>query len=146
MSSSGGNVAEGITLHNLMIGMPYRLHTHNLNIVQSIAIIVFLAGSTRTMSPEASFLLHGFTWTFGNMETLDETQIADRASDLSASRTEFVRIFERNTKLQAKDFDERALLKRANVLAPNDALAAGIVSKIENYKHPPGVSIHNIVV
>jgi ATP-dependent protease ClpP protease subunit len=79
---------DGFAIYNLLQSLPYEVHTHNIGAIQSIANVVFLAGDRRTAAPESSFMLHGFTWAFGQ-ETLDEMQITERTGHISTARAEF---------------------------------------------------------
>lgn len=143
MSSWGGSIIEGFALYNLLKSMPYHVHIHNMGTVQSIANVVFMAGQTRSASPESSFLFHGFTMTF-TQETLDEMQIAERTLGLGTGRAEFIRIFEQETTFTAKHFEDQKLFERAKVILPSEAKAVKIISDIEHLKLPPGIPILNI--
>src|ERR1017187_9405933 len=47
ISTPGGDVTQGMTLYNVLRGMPFDLITHNAGNVDSIGNAVFLAGKTR---------------------------------------------------------------------------------------------------
>src|SRR4051812_17266604 len=51
ISSPGGNVMHGMNLYNVLRSMPFKLTTHNVGNIDSIANAVFLAGETRYTTP-----------------------------------------------------------------------------------------------
>src|SRR5438045_924707 len=61
-SSSGGLVDEGFALHNFLRALPVKLTMHAIGYVDSMALVVFLAGEIRFCSPDATFLFHDFAW------------------------------------------------------------------------------------
>ena len=58
ISSQGGETAAGFTAYNFLKSLPVTVRTHNISNVESIANIVFLAGSERFANPLSRFLLH----------------------------------------------------------------------------------------
>src|SRR5438105_15215469 len=56
LSTPGGSVAHGITIFNVLRGMPIELITHNVGNVDSIGTVVFLAGSKRYSCSQATFM------------------------------------------------------------------------------------------
>ena len=61
ISSLGGSVSSGITIYNYLKSLPIPVHTHNLGDVASSAILVYLAGNTRTAEDVSKFLIHPLT-------------------------------------------------------------------------------------
>jgi ATP-dependent protease ClpP protease subunit len=58
ISSLGGCVASGITIYNYLKQQPFPIATHNLGEVSSAALLLYLAGSTRTAAPVSKFMIH----------------------------------------------------------------------------------------
>ena len=59
LSSPGGSVASGVALYNYITSLPARVIIPNIGIVDSVANLVFLAGTKRYAAPNSSFLFHG---------------------------------------------------------------------------------------
>src|SRR5689334_10006668 len=59
ISTGGGTVMHGIAAYNLLKSLPHTVITHNIGDVNSIGIIMFLAGKKRYASPLATFMIHG---------------------------------------------------------------------------------------
>lgn len=66
LSTKGGDVDAGITLYNFLSSLPITLKTYNIGNVDSIGVIVFLAGATRYMTEHSSFILHGIRFDIRN--------------------------------------------------------------------------------
>ncbi|HHU9699852.1 TPA: ATP-dependent Clp protease proteolytic subunit, partial [Escherichia coli] len=66
ISSQGGETAAGFTAYNFLKSLPVTVRTHNISNVESIANIVFLAGSERFANPLSRFLLHPLLWGFAS--------------------------------------------------------------------------------
>ena len=60
-SSSGGTVDEGFSLYEFLLSLPLRLTMHNIGMVNSVAIIVFLAGDKRFANENTIFYMHDET-------------------------------------------------------------------------------------
>lgn len=59
ISSGGGTVFHGLSAYNLLKGIPAEVITHNFGSVDSVAVVMYCAGSKRLCVPHARFLLHG---------------------------------------------------------------------------------------
>jgi ATP-dependent protease ClpP protease subunit len=59
ISSTGGDVHQGVSLYNYIRALPLTVTTHNFGSVDSIAVVIFAAGQRRLSVPQARFLLHG---------------------------------------------------------------------------------------
>lgn len=56
--SLGGSVADAIYLYNYLKHLPFKIATHNAGEVTSAAVIVYLAGNTRTAEKVSKFVIH----------------------------------------------------------------------------------------
>ncbi len=59
ISSVGGSVFHGVHAYHFLKGIPAEVITHNIGSSNSVAVILFCAGSERFCSPNARFLIHG---------------------------------------------------------------------------------------
>lgn len=60
-STTGGSIAEGIHIYNMLRSLPLKVITHNVGVVQSVGIAIFLAGEERYANPGTTFMFHGVT-------------------------------------------------------------------------------------
>lgn len=61
LNSSGGSIKPGLDMYYFLKGLEINVTTHNMNRVDSIASIIFLAGNNRYANSHSSFLIHGMT-------------------------------------------------------------------------------------
>ncbi|MGD0511561.1 MAG: ATP-dependent Clp protease proteolytic subunit, partial [Candidatus Micrarchaeaceae archaeon] len=57
LSTPGGSVMHGITIYNVLRGLPITLTTHNVGNVDSIGAVIYLAGERRYACPQSTFML-----------------------------------------------------------------------------------------
>lgn len=78
ISSPGGSVSAGLTAYNYLKGVPAEIITHNIGSVNSIASVIYCAGSRRYTVPQARFLIHSVSLNFSANSTLDEGELDER--------------------------------------------------------------------
>lgn len=78
ISSPGGSVFAGISAYNYLKGAPIEIVTHNFGSVDSIAVLLYCAGSIRYSVPEAEFLLHPIAAQIASGITLDQPAIEEQ--------------------------------------------------------------------
>jgi len=91
-SSGGGGVNAGITLYNFLRAIPTEIVFHNIGIVGSVAICVFLAGAKRYSSNNAHFLFHGIAWTFSQGASHTRKQLNEFSSSLQQNEKDLADI------------------------------------------------------
>src|SRR5208282_3839681 len=82
IGSPGGQVDPGFAIYNQLIGLPIEVITHNISCVDSMANVVFLAGSKRRACTNATFLFHGIKWGSPSPVELTRAQLMEIASSL----------------------------------------------------------------
>ena len=80
LSTGGGQVMEGMNLYNVLKGMPFELTTHNVGNVDSIGNVIFLAGSKRYATPNATFMFHGVGFNVSQGQRLDSMSLKGKDS------------------------------------------------------------------
>ena len=143
ISSTGGSTFEGFALFNFLRALPLELEMHNIGSIDSIANVVFLAGTKRLACPTSRFLFHDFTWSY-KQETLDRDHMRERAESLNADAAQFTEVFAKHTGLSESDFNRLQLLKSPTIVKPDTAKEWGIVHEIAEVRVPVGVSVFNI--
>ena len=66
ISSLGGATASGITIYNYLKRQPFHITTHNLGEVSSSAILLYLAGASRSTEAISKFMIHPVQINGGN--------------------------------------------------------------------------------
>lgn len=81
IESGGGSVEAGQFYLRDLEAM--NLHTHVRGQAGSMAVLIYLTGTTRTMAPNSSLFLHNMSYTFSEGETLDAEELQAQALALS---------------------------------------------------------------
>jgi len=74
INSTGGNVFNGVHAYNFLKGLPIEIVTHNVGSANSVAVVLFCAGTTRYCSPHARFLIHGVVSTLNGTFELNQLE------------------------------------------------------------------------
>ena len=82
ISSEGGNLAAGFTAYHFLRSLPVPVTTHNLGNVESIGVLLFLAGEKRLVVQHGRFTLHALHWGFGS-GTVDHDRLAEYTASLN---------------------------------------------------------------
>ena len=138
ISSEGGNLAAGFAAYHFLRSLPIAVTTHNLGNVESIAVLLFLAGAKRFVVPHGRFMLHALHWGFGN-GTVDHDRLAEYTASLDFDAERYAKIFDERTKGAEQPVDVRShLLGRVNILAADPSVSAGISTAVQDATTPPG--------
>ena len=142
ISSMGGNVFSGISAYNFLKGIPAEVWTHNFGSADSIAVVLFCAGSKRFSVPHARFLLHGIGFDITQSTRFDERLLDERIKTLAADRENISRVIADNTGKQIEDI-ERDILA-GTVLNSDQAKDYGLVHEVKSELVQKGVEIITI--
>ena len=79
MSTPGGIVNNGITIYHTLRALPCKIITYNMGSVDSIGIVIFLAGDKRYACPSSTFTFHGVSQLLpaGQEKVLDARSIQE---------------------------------------------------------------------
>jgi ATP-dependent Clp protease protease subunit len=141
ISSPGGNVHYGLSAYNYLKGLPIQLTTHNFGSVDSIAGVLFCAGSTRLSVPHARFLLHAVVANFPQC-ALEEKQLEERLKGLKIDIENIAKVVSANSNRPLEDVTQ-AMLDRTT-LSPEEAVRWGLVHAIKTELVPSGVEVFSI--
>lgn len=104
--SGGGSVIEGIAIYNYLKNLDREVQTESVGMVASIATIIWLAGTKRTLNSLSSFLIHQpFNWAEG---TADDIQKA--ADELKKFENTLAEIYANETDLTKEEAIEKMKL------------------------------------
>lgn len=146
MSSPGGPVVPSLRLYHALRSTSFELVTCSTSEVESMAVVLFLAGDTRLASPEATFLVHRLT----SRDTMvpmdveawrracaryelhgDRAQIVEanaRIRYLVKKESEIRQILEERTRLTRAEVER--LVHQGKPISAIDALDMGIVHEL----------------
>lgn len=142
ISSPGGNVGEGLGIAALMKTLSVNIITHNIGHTDSIANLIFAAGSPRYATKDSSFLFHGVNLTF-EKQSFIESQLEEQYKILRRLRENMAATFATYTGLSITDV-EALMISGSTILTAAEALSKSIIHEIRDAKVPPGSQVITI--
>jgi ATP-dependent Clp protease protease subunit len=142
ISSGGGNVAEGLGLGAFMKTLPIQITTHNIGQIDSIAGVIFAAGSKRYANTSASFMFHGVTMHYEKIDLI-ESQLEEQYKQIVRLRDSIAIAFANYTGLGVANV-QALMVSGAAILNSQDALSKAIIHEIRDATIPPGSQIITI--
>jgi ATP-dependent Clp protease protease subunit len=134
MSTEGGNMTAGFALYFFLKSLPLPLTTHNVGSVESVGVVIFLAGSKRYACPRTRFLVHPLHWGFGALVAADHARVSEWRDCLDFDAERYASIYEEAT--GAKDDIRPSLFGNARIFDTDQALAAGIIHETVQARLP----------
>src|ERR1035441_7580474 len=145
ISSGGGNVFEGLSIGAFMKTLPVAITTHNIGQIDSIANLIFSAGTKRYANPNSSFLFHGVSMHYEKQDFI-ESQLEDQHRQVKRMRENITAAIAAYSGLSITDV-EPLMVSGTTILTAQEALSKTIIHEIRNAVIPPGsqvVAIGNI--
>jgi len=128
ISSLGGSVITGITAYNFLKHLPFTITTHNLGEVSSAAILLYLAGNTRTAESFSKFMIHPIS--LGVNSSLSYHNVQELLRGIEADIRNYQNITNLETNFLNGKYNIEYLLKGDSlVLDTESAYECGIVNK-----------------
>lgn len=143
-SSSGGDVIEVFSLYNFLRALPVKLTLHAIGYVDSIAMVVFLAGEQRLCSPDSTFLFHDFAWGTPAAVNLTRTQWGDLHGSLERTKIRSQELLKLRTSFKDEDFKRLELFDKSVIQDAVFAKKMGVVQKVKDAIVPAGSIFANI--
>jgi len=129
ISSPGGSVFHGLSLHNFLKGAPVEVYTYNFGIVDSIGVVIFCSGCKRFSVPHARFLIHGVQAQFVGNQSLDEKDLEERLKGLQIDYKNIARVIADTTQKATDKVLED--MNNRTTLNPQEAKDYGLVHEIK---------------
>lgn len=136
ISSGGGNVFEGLSLASFMKTLPVQITTHNIGQTDSIANVIFAAGTRRYANTHASFLFHGVSMHYEKIDLI-ESQIQEQYLQVKRLRENIAEAFASYTGLSLADA-QTLMVSGATILGAQEALSKTIIHEVRDATIPPG--------
>jgi ATP-dependent protease ClpP protease subunit len=137
IASMGGGVPAAFALYNTLRGLPVHVTMHNVGIVSSAAIVVFVAGDTRVASADASFNFHAPTTALNG--DFDVTALRQKADDLETSERRTRLVLVERTGMSVSRID--ALKGDSETLDAGQAAELGLIGMTAPFQVPDGVPV-----
>ena len=142
LSSPGGQVAEGITLYNLIRSLPIPVYTYNIGTVNSIANVVFQAGERRITATNSSFMFHGVGFDIQNAR-MELTHLIEKIQELQKDEALISAIMVERTGLS--DAQAQNLFRTMAFMDAKKAVESGIADEVSDINLPSGVPVQQLI-
>ena len=124
INSYGGEVAEGLAIHNSLKNHPAKVRTICDGFACSAASVVFMAGDERVMNPASLLMIHN-AWTSASGNAKELRKAADDLETISSAAAETYR-----AKVNLSDEELATLLDNETWITPADAVAWGFATEV----------------
>ena len=137
MSTEGGNMTAGFALYFFLKSLQLPLTTHHVRSVESLGVVIFLAGSKRYACPRTRCLVHPLHWGFGSQVAADHARVSEWRDCLDFDAERYAAIYEEATQAAGVQDDIRSnLFGHARIFDTDQALAAGIIHQTVQARLP----------
>jgi len=138
-ASVGGLTPDSFSLYGFLRSLPVPLVMHNIGNVDSVGVIVFLAGQCRYACNHSRFLIHPLSWSFSG--TIDHARLRETVAGLNNDVNRYAQIFDERTKGAKKPLKiRRHLSRQEKIVTAAAAIDCGLVSRIEEAIIPQGAA------
>jgi ATP-dependent Clp protease protease subunit len=134
---------HGITIYNVLRGMPITLVTHNVGNVDSIGTVIYLAGERRYACPQTTFMLHGVAFGTNTPAQFFERNLRERLAAVQADQERIKAIYSERAGI-TPEVAEGFFLGESNISAA-DTRERGIVHELRQVQVPPGSPVVQLV-
>ncbi|NBA93462.1 ATP-dependent Clp protease proteolytic subunit [Pseudomonas sp. R5(2019)] len=136
LSTSGGSTSFGFTLYTFIKSLPIPVRTINAGNIESMGIVVYLAGSERIATPHSRFLIHPMNWYF-SQTSVEHSRLREYFFSLNNDLQRYADIYQEVTENAAEPLDIfKCLSAEERVIAARDSLVCGIAQKVEQVVFP----------
>jgi ATP-dependent protease ClpP protease subunit len=143
LSSPGGMVALGITIYNVLRGLPITLTTHNVGNVDSIGTVIYLAGEHRYTCPQATFMLHGVSFNAPPMAQFFEKTLQERLASIQADHERIKAIYNERAGIDPQRAED--IFLGESTMNATEAVASGLAHGIKVVQIPAGSPIQQLI-
>lgn len=142
LASPGGQVNEGVALYNWIRALPVPVYTYNMGNVNSIANVVYQAGTKRFSATTSSFMFHDVGFGFSKETRLELKDLREKVSALQNDRSLISEIMTRHTSLTDSEVNE--LFNEMAYLDAKRAFERGIVDEARDIHFPKNLPIRQL--
>jgi ATP-dependent protease ClpP protease subunit len=139
ISSPGGSVFAGLSAYHYLKGIPVEVITHNFGTADSIATVMYCAGSKRYSVPQARFLMHGIAASFPAGVQLEEGNVDQQLKLMQQEVNAIASVIAENSKKTLTEV-QGAISKRT-VLTSEEAQKWGLVHEIRSQLYEEGADV-----
>lgn len=130
ISSDGGTNDQGFAAYHFLRSLPVPVTMHCIGNVESMAIVIFLAGVKRLIVPHGKVKVHPMHWGFP-AGSVDHDRLSEYVASLDFDAKRYAEIFDERTHGANKIVDVRShLAGKAELLGAAASVEAGIATGV----------------
>ncbi|NHQ88080.1 hypothetical protein HA050_18395 [Iodobacter sp. HSC-16F04] len=136
ISSDGGNTDQGFAAYHFLRSLSIPVTMHCIGNIESMAVVMFLAGTKRLIVPHGKVKVHPMNWSF-TAGAVDHARLAECVASLDFDAKRYADIFEERTNGARKILRVRSHLEgKAKLLGAAASVEAGIATGVEDASIP----------
>ena len=135
-------VSLGITIYNVLRGLPIMLTTHNVGNVDSIGTVIYLAGENRLV-PQSTFMLHGVSFTAPPMSQFFEKTLKERLAWIQADHERIKAIYNERAGIDPDRAEE--IFLGENTMNASESVTSGLAHGIQPVQIPAGSPVMQLI-
>jgi ATP-dependent Clp protease protease subunit len=142
ISSPGGSVFAGLSAYHYLKGIPAEVETHNFGEVDSIATVIYCAGSKRYSVPQGRFLLHSVTANFAPNVPFDDGAVNEQLKLMQQQVNSIASVIAET--VRKPEADVQKLIAQHTVYSATEAQTFGLVTDIREKLYDEGADLISI--
>jgi len=142
ISTPGGSVFHGLSIHNYLIGVPLEVETHNFGSVDSIGVVIFSAGTKRLSTPDARFLLHPVSINFSQNSNFELGKLEELVKGIKIDTANIAATVAKACSKSTHEIIQ--LVSERTTLTSEEGKSFGLVHEIKRELFPEGAEITTI--
>lgn len=142
LSTPGGSVFHGLSIHNFLRGLPIEVDTYNFGSVDSIGVVIFSSGTRRYTVPHSRFLIHGVKFNISGKSSMDEKQLEEYLKGLQIDQHNVAKVIADTTTKSVADIEND--MNNRITLSPEQAKEYGLVHEVKVNLLEPGMQLTTI--
>jgi len=143
ISSPGGAIVNGIAAYNALSSAQFQVSTHNIGNIDSIAIVLFLAGAKRLTNSTSTFMFHGVGFDGNPNERLEERNLLEKLDVIRSDHKPISSIIAQKTSLSVHEAE--TLFKQQSTQDAAWSVTNRFADKIDEFKMPTHRNIRHIL-
>jgi ATP-dependent protease ClpP protease subunit len=137
VSSDGGCNDQGFAAYHFIRSLPVPVTTHCIGNVDSIAVLMYLAGANRTIVSHGKIKIHPMQWEFAKGAVVDHDRLREYVASLDFDVKRYADIFNERTMGAAEVANvHEHLEEQAKIFDAPSAVATGIATCISDAEIP----------
>jgi ATP-dependent Clp protease protease subunit len=139
--TSGGNIGDGIALHNFLKTYPIEVTLYNAGTIASVGVIIYMAAKRRVVSKHGTFMVHRSTSFPIGTHSASKLESTAKSLRIDDDRTEAIlREYLAFSRRKWSDLRNNAEFW----FSSKDAIASGMADYVGEFAPPIGTKIFSI--